>query len=73
MPPFDQDGPKKEILGRMEEDIAAIRNLQRNFDFYSRRLETLMKKLNDYHLEREGLTFDRDEKAKEEEKRRERK
>jgi hypothetical protein len=37
----------KEILDQMEEHIAAIRNLQRNFDFHSKRLEKLMKSLND--------------------------
>jgi hypothetical protein len=40
----------KEILGQMEEHIAAIQNFQRNIDFYSRRLETLMKILNDWYL-----------------------
>jgi hypothetical protein len=37
----------KDILDKMEEHIAAIRNLQRNFDYHSRRLEHLMKTLND--------------------------
>lgn len=37
----------KDILDQMEEHIAAIRNLQRNFDFHSKRLEKLMKSLND--------------------------
>jgi hypothetical protein len=41
----------KEILDQMEEHIAAIRNLQRNFDFHSKRLEKLMKSLNNWHLE----------------------
>jgi len=41
----------KEILDQMEEHIAAIRNLQRNFDFHSKRLEKLMKSLNNRHLE----------------------
>jgi hypothetical protein len=41
----------KEILDQMEEHIAAIRNFQRNFDFHSKRLEKLMKSLNDRHLE----------------------
>ena len=41
----------KEILDQMEEHIAAIRNLQRNFDFHSKRLERLMKSLNDHHQE----------------------
>lgn len=36
----------KEILDQMEEHIAAIRNLQRNFDYHSRRLEKLMHTLN---------------------------
>jgi len=40
----------KEILDQMEEHIAAIRNLQRNFDFHSKRLDTLMKILNDWCL-----------------------
>ena len=39
----------KEILDQMEEHIAAIRNLQRNFDFHSKRLEALMKSLNDWY------------------------
>lgn len=38
----------KSILDQMEEHIAAIRNLQRNFDFHSKRLEKLMKALDDY-------------------------
>jgi hypothetical protein len=41
----------KEILDQMEEHIAAIRNLQRNFDFHSKRLEKLMTFLNQWHLE----------------------
>jgi hypothetical protein len=41
----------KNILDQMEEHIAAIRNLQRNFDFHSKKLEKLMKSLNDRHLE----------------------
>lgn len=41
----------KDILDQMEEHIAAIRNLQRNFDFHSKKLEKLMKSLNDRHLE----------------------
>ena len=36
----------KTILDQMEEHIAAIRNLQRNFDFHSKRLEKLMLSLN---------------------------
>jgi len=40
----------KEILDQMEEHIAAIRNLQRNFDFHSKRLEKLMLSLNQRHL-----------------------
>ncbi len=36
----------KSILDQMEEHIAAIRNLQRNFDFHSKRLEKLMKELD---------------------------
>jgi len=35
----------------MEEHIAAIRNLNRNFDFHSKSLEKLMKSLNDEHLD----------------------
>ena len=35
----------KDILDQMEEHIAAIRNLQRNFDFHSKRLEKLMRSL----------------------------
>ena len=38
----------KTILDQMEEHIAAIRNLQRNFDFHSKRLEKLMKALDDH-------------------------
>ena len=38
----------KDILDQMEEHIAAIRNLQRNFDFHSKRLEKLMKALDDH-------------------------
>jgi hypothetical protein len=45
-------GPMKEILEQMEEHIAAIRNLQRNFDFHSKRLEKLMLHLQNYHLEK---------------------
>ncbi len=44
----------KEILDQMEEHIAAIRNLQRNYDFHSKRLERLMKSLNDHHVEKRG-------------------
>jgi hypothetical protein len=40
----------KSILDQMEEHIAAIRNLQRNFDFHSKRLEKLMRELSDNHL-----------------------
>ncbi len=43
----------KEILDQMEEHIAAIRNLQRNFDFHSKRLERLMKCLNDHQPQRD--------------------
>ncbi len=38
----------KNILDQMEEHIAAIRNLQRTFDFHSKRLEKLMKVLDEY-------------------------
>ncbi len=41
----------KDILDQMEEHIAAIRNLQRNFDYHSKRLEKLMIALNNRHLE----------------------
>jgi hypothetical protein len=41
----------KDILDQMEEHIAAIRNLQRNFDFHSKRLEKLMISLNNQHQE----------------------
>lgn len=41
----------KDILDQMEEHIAAIRNLQRNFDFHSKRLEKLMLSLNERHQE----------------------
>jgi len=43
----------KDILDQMEEHIAAIRNLQRNFDFHSKRLEKLMLHLNNVHLDKE--------------------
>ncbi len=39
----------KDILEQMEEHIAEIRNLQRNFDFHSKRLEKLMKILEDHY------------------------
>ena len=42
----------KEILDQMEEHIAAIRNLQRNFDFHSKRLEKLMKSLKDWYQDK---------------------
>ena len=41
----------KSILDQMEEHIAAIRNIQRNFDFHSKRLEKLMVSLNNWHLD----------------------
>jgi hypothetical protein len=41
----------KAILDQMEEHIAAIRNLQRNFDFHSKRLEKLMLSLNHWNYE----------------------
>ena len=41
----------KDILDQIEEHIAAIRNLQRNFDFHSKRLEILMLSLNQRHQE----------------------
>lgn len=41
----------KEILDQMEEHIAAIRNLQRNFDYHSKHLEKLMLSLNHRCLE----------------------
>jgi len=42
----------KSILDEMEEHIAAIRNLQRNFDFHSKRLEKLMRELEENHSRR---------------------
>ena len=39
----------KSILDQMEEHIAEIRNLQRNFDFHSKRLEKLMRDLSVEH------------------------
>ena len=36
----------KDILEQMEEHIAEIRNLQRNFDYHSKRLENLMRDLS---------------------------
>jgi hypothetical protein len=44
----------KTILDQMEEHIAAIRNLQRNFDFHSKILERLMISLYNWHLENNG-------------------
>ena len=41
----------KTILDQMEEHIAAIRNLQRDFDFHSKRLEKLMLHLTNRHFE----------------------
>jgi hypothetical protein len=41
----------KNLLDQMEEHIAAIRNIQRNFDFHSKRLEKLMVSLNNWHLD----------------------
>ena len=41
----------KAILDQMEEHIAAIRNLQRSFDFHSKILEKLMISLNNCHDE----------------------
>ncbi len=47
----------KDILDQMEEHIASIRNLQRNFDFHSKALEKLMISLNNWHFEnsQEGI------------------
>jgi hypothetical protein len=45
------EGVMKDILDKMEEHIAAIRNLQRNFDFHSKKLEKLMSVLNSWHQE----------------------
>ena len=45
----------KGILDQMEEHIAAIRNLQRNFDFHSKRLEKLMKTLNENHHQEDAV------------------
>lgn len=39
----------KDILDQMEEHIAAIRNLQMNFNFHSKKLEKLMRTLIDIH------------------------
>ncbi len=41
----------KDILDQMEEHIAAIRNLQRNFDFHSKQLEKLMLTLSKINSE----------------------
>jgi hypothetical protein len=38
----------KALLDEMEEHIAEIRNLQRHFDFHSKKLEKLMKALEDH-------------------------
>ena len=43
----------KDVLDQMEEHIAAIRNLQRNFDFHSKKLEKLMLYLHNHHLEKQ--------------------
>ena len=43
----------KDILDQMEEHIAAMGNLQRNFKFHSKRLEKLMLNLQNYHLEKD--------------------
>ncbi|MGQ9509924.1 MAG: hypothetical protein ACUVTN_11105 [Thermodesulfobacteriota bacterium] len=53
----------KEILDQMEEHIAAIRNLQRNFDYHSRRLEKLMLTLNNRYGQNSQLN---DEEVREE-------
>jgi phosphoenolpyruvate carboxylase len=50
---FRLGGSMKNILDQMEEHIAAIRNLQRNFDFHSKRLEKLMLHLHNYHNEKD--------------------
>ena len=44
----------KDILDQMEEHISAIRNLQRSFDFHSRRLEKLMRVLTVEHFDGES-------------------
>lgn len=44
-------GFMKHILDQMEEHIAAIRNLQRSFDFHSKMLEKLMISLNNWQFE----------------------
>ena len=40
----------QDIFDQMEEHIAAIRNLERNFEFHSGRLDKLMKTLSDSRL-----------------------
>ena len=50
----------KYILDQMEEHIAAIRNLQRNFDFHSKRLESLMMNLNNSHILDNNITRDKE-------------
>jgi len=56
----------KDILDQMEEHIAAIRNLQRNFDFHSKRLEKLMKTLNDFHVMNNTGDYANDSQSEEE-------
>ncbi len=52
----------RNILDQMEEHIAEIRNLQRNFDFHSKRLEALMKRLSEMKADQDPMpnieTFD---------------
>jgi hypothetical protein len=52
--PAVREESMKEILDQMEEHIAAIRNLQRNFYFHSKKLEKVMKSLSTQHLENKG-------------------
>ena len=53
----------KSILDEMEEHIAEIRNLQRNFDYHSRRLEKLMKVLSQHHFDNDKESRDLDAEA----------
>jgi len=57
----------KSILDQMEEHIAAIRNLQRHFDFHSKRLEKLMISLNHWHFKNSMGVDTKDDSYREEE------
>ncbi|MBS3917350.1 MAG: hypothetical protein KG012_00540 [Deltaproteobacteria bacterium] len=48
----------KDILDQMEEHIAAIRNLQMNFNFHSKKLEKLMRALIDIQPQNQNVDED---------------